>query len=279
MNVSIIGLGLIGGSLAIQLRKNGFSTSIVGVETNTEHAKLAIEKGLVDNVVSLEEAVANSDIVVLAVSAEVTLKLLPQVLDLVDQQVVIDVCSIKRSICQLVSTHVNRKNYVSIHPMAGTENSGPQAAVEDLFKNKAVVLVEQERSSDRAIKLISELFVNINMRIIYMNAIEHDMHVAYISHISHISSMALAITVLEKEENEKNIFDLASGGFDSTVRLAKSSAQMWTSIFTNNSDNILVVLEEYIDQLSKFKQLIENENTSEINLLINKANKISKILK
>jgi len=279
MNVSIIGLGLIGGSLAIQLKKNGFTTSIIGVEANAEHAELAIEKGLVDRVVSLEDAIANSDIVILAVSAEITLKLLPQVLDLVDQQVVIDVCSIKRSVCELVSIHSKRKNYVSTHPMAGTENSGPKAAIENLFENKAVVFVEREKSSEKAFKLVSELFVAINMRIIYMNAIEHDIHAAYVSHISHISSMALAITVLEKEKNEKDIFNLASGGFDSTVRLAKSSAQMWTSIFTNNSDNILVVLEEYIDQLSNFKQLIESGNTSEINLLINKANKISKILK
>lgn len=278
MRVSIIGLGLMGGSLAIQLRKNNLATSIVGVETNREHAKIALEKGLVDDLLTLEDAVKNSDLVILAVSADITLQLLPQLLDLVNHQVVVDVCSIKREICDSVSAHPKRKNLVSTHPMAGTENSGPQAAIENLFENKAVVFIEREKSCPKALRLISKLFENIKMRIIYMNAREHDRHAAYVSHISHVSSMALALTVLEKEKDEKNIFNLASGGFDSTARLAKSSSKMWTSIFINNSDNILIVLEEYISQLSKFKESIEKNDKSKIDLLINNANKIAKIL-
>ena len=186
MKISIIGIGLIGGSLAIQLRKNGFATSIIGVENNTEHARIALKRGIVDDVLSLKDAVESSDIVILAVSADITLKLLPQILDLVNHQIVIDVCSIKRRVCDLISSHSKRMNYVSTHPMAGTENSGPQSAIENLFENKAVVFVEKEKSSSKAIKLISEMFENIKMRIIYMHAKEHDMHVAYVSHISHV---------------------------------------------------------------------------------------------
>lgn len=278
MRVSVIGLGLIGGSLAIQLKENNFATTILGVENNREHAEIALEKGLVDQVLSLEAAVQNADIVILAVSADITMKLLPELLDLIENQIVIDVCSIKRSVCDLVATHPKRRNYVSTHPMAGTENSGPHAAKEGLFDNKAVVLVESEKSSPEAVKLISEMFEALNMRLVSMNAKEHDRHAAYVSHISHVSSMALALTVLEKEKNEKNIFNLASGGFDSTVRLAKSSSQMWTPIFLNNSDNILVVLEEYINQLTNFKKSIENTDKLEVELLINNANRITKIL-
>lgn len=278
MRVSVIGLGLIGGSLAIQLRKNGFASTILGVENNPEHSEIALKKGLVDEVLSLEEAVESADIVIVAVSADMTIKLLPQILDLVKNQIVIDVCSIKRSVCDVVVTHPKRRNYVSTHPMAGTENSGPHAAIEGLFNNKAVVLVENEKSSPSAIKLTTKLFESLNMRIVSMHAKAHDTHAAYVSHISHVSSMALALTVLEKEKNEKNIFYLASGGFDSTVRLAKSSSQMWTPIFMNNSDNILVVLEEYINQLTNFKKSIENKDKSEIELLITNANRINKIL-
>lgn len=279
MNVCIIGLGLIGGSLAIQLKKNGFATYISGVECNRHHAKIALKRGLVNEIINLEEAVYKSDIVILAVAADITIKLLPEILNIVNHQIVIDVCSIKRKVCDRVSNHINRKNFVSTHPMAGTENSGPQSAIENLFDDKAVVFVDKEKSSNSAIKLISEMYSTLNMRITYMNSVEHDMHAAYVSHISHVSSMALALTVIEKEKNEKDIFDLASGGFDSTVRLAKSSSEMWTSIFINNSDNILFVIEEYINQLSKFKKSIEDGNKTEIDFLIKNANTISKILK
>lgn len=279
MKVSIIGLGLIGGSLAIELRKNKLADYILGVENNKKHAEVALVRGLVDEVVSLEHAVQNSDLVLLAVSADVTKVLLPKLLDLTTHQIVMDVCSIKRNICELVATHPKRKNYISTHPMAGTENSGPNAAIEGLFEGKVVVFVESERSNQQARDLAAKMYEKLDMRIIYMDAKAHDRHAAYVSHISHVSSMALALTVLEKEKNEENIFDLASGGFDSTVRLAKSSSQMWTPIFLENSDNILAVLEEYIYQLTEFKSVIENTDESKMELLITNANGINKILK
>lgn len=278
MRISVIGLGLIGGSIAMQLRENGFASSILGVENNKEHARIALEKGLVEEVLSLEKAVEKADIVIIAVAADITIKLLPKVLNLVKKQIVIDVCSIKRSICEAVATHANRGNYVSTHPMAGTENSGPTAAIEGLFTNKAVVLIEEEKSSLEAVVMISKMFESLNMRIVSMNARAHDTHTAYVSHISHVSSMALALTVLEKEKNEENIFNLASGGFDSTVRLAKSSAQMWTPIFLNNADNLSIVLEEYINQLTNFKKSIENKDKAKIEGWITNANRINKIV-
>lgn len=278
MRIGVIGLGLIGGSLAIQLRKNKLASSIIGVENNKEHAEIAVSKGLVEEVLSLEKAIEQTDLLILAVSADVTIQLLPRILNLIENQIVIDVCSIKRSVCKVVATHPKRSNYVSTHPMAGTENSGPNAAVEGLFDHKAVVLVETEKSNPEVVQQVSELFKALSMRLVFMNAKEHDKQAAYISHISHVSSMALALTVLEKEKNEKNIFNLASGGFDSTVRLAKSSSQMWVPIFSNNSDNILVVLDEYISQLKNFKKSIEDTNKSQMEILINNANRITKIL-
>lgn len=278
MRIGVIGLGLIGGSLAIQLRKNKLASSIIGVENNKEHAEIAVSKGLVEEVLSLEKAIEQTDLLILAVSADVTIQLLPRILNLIENQIVIDVCSIKRSVCEVVATHPKRSNYVSTHPMAGTENSGPNAAVEGLFDHKAVVLVETEKSNPEVVQQVSELFKALSMRLVFMNAKEHDKQAAYISHISHVSSMALALTVLEKEKNEKNIFNLASGGFDSTVRLAKSSSQMWVPIFSNNSDNILVVLDEYISQLKNFKKSIEDTNKSQMEIWINNANRITKIL-
>lgn len=278
MRIGVIGLGLIGGSLAIQLRKNKLASSIIGVENNKEHAEIAVSKGLVEEVLSLEKAIEQTDLLILAVSADVTIQLLPRILNLIENQIVIDVCSIKRSVCKVVATHPKRSNYVSTHPMAGTENSGPNAAVEGLFDHKAVVLVETEKSNPEVVQQVSELFKALSMRLVFMNAKEHDKQAAYISHISHVSSMALALTVLEKEKNEKNIFNLASGGFDSTVRLAKSSSQMWVPIFSNNSDNILVVLDEYISQLKNFKKSIEDTNKSQMEIWINNANRITKIL-
>lgn len=278
MIVTVVGLGLIGGSFALQLKKNGFATEVLGVESNEEHAKIAMERKLVDQVLPLSDGVKQADLVLITVSADATLKLLPTILDLVDQQVVMDVCSIKELICSKVESHSKRENFVASHPMAGTEYSGPNAALEGLYHGKTVVLVETEKSSEKALAIVNKMYQNLNMRIITMNAEEHDKHAAYVSHISHVSSMALALTVLEKEKNQKNIFDLAGGGFDSTVRLAKSSPEMWSYIFTNNSKNILAVLDEYIDQVNRFKNLIYNAKESEINGLIKSANKIEKIL-
>jgi len=278
MRITIIGLGLIGGSMAIDLRKRGFSKHIIGVDSNRIHAETALKIGLIDEICKIDEAIANCNLVILAVPAKVTIQLLSGILDHVNQQVVTDVCSVKATICERIKYHPKRPHFVASHPMAGTENSGPWAAQSDLFDGKAVIFCDAEDSNEKALKLVRRMYDFLNMRPLFMNAYHHDVHAAYVSHISHISSFALALTVLDKEKNEKNVFDLASGGFDSTVRLAKSSAEMWTSIFESNAENVLSVLDTYIHHLEEFKTALKTNNTEDISNFITKANKIKKIL-
>jgi prephenate dehydrogenase len=278
MRISIIGLGLIGGSMAIDLRKRGFASHIIGVDSNNLHSHTALKIGMIDEIENLENAVDNSEIVILAIPAAETVKFLPKILERTKNQIITDACSIKGNIAERIKYHPKRENYVAAHPMAGTENSGPWAAQSGLYDGKAVILCDSENSNPKALNTIKRMYEFLNMRPLYMNSYNHDVHVAYVSHISHISSFALALTVLDKEKNEKNIFDLASGGFDSTVRLAKSSADMWTSIFENNSENIIAVLDTYIDKLNDFKGTIQNQKTEQIRDMINQANRIKKIL-
>ncbi len=279
MIVTIIGLGLIGGSLAIDLRKRKFAKKIIGVDNNQLHANTALKIALVDEVCELDEAVNRADLVILAVPVDATVKLLPRVMDRAKNKVVTDMCSTKEQIIRSIENHPNRKQFVASHPMSGTEFSGPWAAMPDLFDGKCAVLCDAENSNKKAVDWVYEMYNVLNMRVVYMNAVAHDMHAAYVSHISHISSFALALTVLEKEKNEKHIFDLASGGFDSTVRLAKSSAEMWTPIFLQNDKNVLTVLDTYIEKLQLFKKLITESSEDDIHRLIKDSNRIKRILK
>ncbi|MCC8174042.1 MAG: prephenate dehydrogenase/arogenate dehydrogenase family protein [Odoribacter sp.] len=230
-------------------------------------------------IVTLEECIASSDIIVVATPVDVAIRLIPQILDKVDKQIVTDVCSTKEKINDLVHYHPNRKNFVSAHPMAGTEYSGPWAAIPGLFDGRAGIICNAEDSDLRAVELIKQMYDCLNMRIIYMRAAHHDVHTAYVSHISHITSFALALTVLEKEKNEKNIFDLASGGFSSIVRLAKSDPAMWAPILAQNKENVLTVLETYIEKLEDFKKCINEYDEEGIKELILKANKIKRIIR
>lgn len=277
--VSIIGLGLIGGSLAIDLKKRGFASKVIGVDANKLHANTALQIGFVDEIKTMEEAIKETDVVVLAIPVDATVKLLPKVLDLVDEQIVTDMCSTKERIINSIKDHPKRKQFIGSHPMAGTEHSGPWAAIPDLFDGKAVILCDVQDCSLEAHDIMLQMYDVLNMRVIYMHSTDHDVHAAYVSHISHISSFALALTVLEKEKNEKHIFDLASGGFDSTVRLAKSNAEMWTPIFTQNDKNVLTVLDTYIEKLQLFKDYIANNKDEKLTELIHQSNKIKRILK
>ncbi len=280
MQVGIIGIGLIGGSMAIDLKKRGFADRVVGVEADALHAAAAKEIGLVDDVVTYEECVATSDIIVVAVPVSAAIRMIPDILDRVnDHQVVTDVCSAKEKINEIVHYHPNRKNFVAAHPMAGTEYSGPWAALPGLFDGRAGIICNAEDSDNRAVELVKSMYDCLNMRIIFMRAAHHDVHTAYVSHISHITSFALALTVLEKEKNEKNIFDLASGGFSSTVRLAKSNADMWAPIFSHNKENVLTVLDTYIEKLQEFKKHIADYDEEGVKDLIHKANKIKRIIR
>lgn len=278
MNISIIGLGLIGCSMAIDLKKRNFAKQIIGVDNNDAHAQRALKLDYVDQIKRLDRAIEMSDIVVLAIPVDAAVSLLPKILDQVKDQVVTDVCSTKLSLVESVKKHPNRSSYIAAHPMAGTENSGPNAAFTGLFDNKVIIYCDTEKSNRLKLSVVELMFKFLKMRPIFMDAKSHDEHVAYVSHISHISSFALALTVLEKERNEKHIFDLASGGFDSTVRLAKSSAKMWTPIFSNNQKNVVEVLDTYIEKLTDFKNAIVENKNDKINDMIIQANTIRKIL-
>ncbi|MBW6498356.1 MAG: prephenate dehydrogenase [Bacteroidales bacterium] len=280
MIVCIAGLGLIGGSLAIDLRKRGFASSIIGVDNDPQHAAIAQLGGLVDETDTLENAVKRADFIILATPVDAIGKLLPQVLDQVGgtQKVVTDMGSTKAGMGRLVKKHANRRHYVASHPMAGTEFSGPLAAVSKLFDYKCALICDKEQSASFALKIVRKMYKVLNMKIIYMNSDEHDMSAAYVSHISHISSFALSLCVLEKEKDKKRILSLAGGGFASTVRLAKSSAEMWAPVFEQNSEYVIEVLNTYIDKLQLFKEHIEKNQRTEVNSLIREANKIQKIL-
>jgi prephenate dehydrogenase len=278
MKIAIIGIGLIGGSMAIDLRKRSFTGEIIGVDSNQIHAQAALRLGLIDRVSDLKTAVNESELIILATPADVTCKLLPAILDLVTEQAVMDVSSIKEKIEESIAGHKNRTNFVSTHPMAGTENSGPWAAHASLFEAKAVIFVNTDKNEKRFLEPVYKLYDALGMRPLEMSAKEHDIHVAYVSHISHISSFALSLTVLAKEKNTRSIFDLASGGFDSTVRLAKSSPEMWTPVFMHNKENVLEVLETYVSKLLEFKNAIKEEDHDAIMNLVTEANKIRKVL-
>jgi len=279
MRLAVIGIGLMGGSLALTLKRNGFVSNVIGVDHNTQHQAEALELGLVDEIMTLEDAVRSSDIIAIATPVNIAEKLLPTILNLVDQQVVFDVGSTKESIVNIANGHHKKGRFVPTHPMWGTEFSGPSAAQKDAFSEKATVICNADSVDTDALLQVESLYKSLGMHIVNMDAINHDIHVAYVSHISHITSFALANTVLEKEKESDAIFELASGGFESTVRLAKSNAAMWVPIFMQNKENVLDVLNEHISQLKKFKACLEKENFEYLSDLIENANGIKRILK
>ncbi|HOY04752.1 MAG TPA: prephenate dehydrogenase, partial [Saprospiraceae bacterium] len=279
MTITVIGPGLIGGSLAVGLRENGFATRIIGVDNKPAHAQKALDLGIVDEIMPLPEAVAQSRMIIVATPVDSLTRLIPQVLDLIDhQKVVLDVGSTKLPVLQAVEHHPNRLRYVATHPMAGTEYSGPEAAVPGLFAGKCCVFSDVEKSDADAVYLCRTLYESLGMHLNFLEGAAHDLHVAYVSHISHIASFALALTVLEKEKNEDRIFELASGGFNSTVRLAKSSPDTWVPIFRQNRDNVLDVLDEFINTISRFRTLLIKKDFEQFGQLIEQANDIRRII-
>ena len=279
MVVAIVGIGLIGGSLAIALKEKGIATKLIGVDANPDHAEKALKLGLVDEVAALDDAITRAQLIILATPVNSLLKLATSILDKVTNQVVMDVGSTKTGVLESIRNHPRRGCFMATHPMWGTEYSGPEAAVKGAFVGKAVVVCNKEESNEEAIEVVETIYKSLGMHLVYMDAQDHDVHVAYVSHISHITSFALANTVLEKEREEEAIFELASGGFESTVRLAKSNPAMWVPIFKENRENVLDVLNEHISQLRKFKACLEKENYTYLQELIEDANKIKRIIK
>ena len=276
--VAVIGLGLIGGSMALELKKNTWAT-IYGIDNNEAHLQKALELGIIFEKASLD-IVKEVDTVIIAVPVDVIASIALKVLDLVgDSTLVLDVGSTKYEVCEAIKEHPKRKNFVAAHPIAGTEYSGPEAAIYELFSDKINIICEQELSDAKMIKRAVALFESMKMKTVFMDAAkQHDKHIAYVSHLSHISSFMLGKTVLEIEKDEKNIFNMAGSGFESTVRLAKSNPKTWTPIFLENKKYILRSLNEYIKNLEAFKELLENKDEQEIFNMMQKTNMIKAVL-
>ncbi len=278
--VTVVGVGLIGGSFALAMKDLKLAKKVIGVSRDGGTAKRALELGIIDEVATLDDAVKQSDFIYVAIPVDVTLSVMKTVLDhITPAQIVADAGSTKFALCKFIADHENRGRFVATHPMWGTEYSGPEAAVHDAFRGRSCVICEKEKSDPAALAVVEEIYRLLGMSLVYMDAENHDIHAAYVSHISHITSFALANTVLEKEREEDAIFELAGGGFESTVRLAKSSPAMWAPIFMQNRENVLDVLNEHIMQLRKFKSCLEKENGVYLRELMENANKIKRILK
>jgi prephenate dehydrogenase len=280
MVIAVIGIGLIGGSLAVDLRKRKFADRIIGVDTNVSHQNIALLCGLVDEIDTLENAVDKSDLIILTTPVNTNCKMLPVILDRIagTSKVVTDMGSTKASIAEASKDHPARGRYVAAHPMAGTEFSGPLAAIGKLFDYKNAVICDKDLSDSDALTLVEKMLDTLNMHKVYMNSTDHDVHVAYISHISHITSFSLALCVLDKEHEEENILSIASAGFESTVRLAKSNGETWAPIFVENSQPILEVMDTYIDKMNEFRKMILEKDINGLKNLMEEANKIRKIL-
>lgn len=279
MKILIAGLGLIGGSFALALRDRGIADEILGVEKSDENAAEALRLGLADRIVTLEEGVPQADLVVLATPVDTIPLMAVKVLNYVsDRQIVMDMGSIKAELCEVISMHARRGRFVAAHPMWGTEYSGPRAAQHGAFTGRNAVLCEAERSDADALAAVERVFRTLEVPVVYMGAEEHDLHAAYVSHISHVTSFALALTVLEKEREERHIFDLAGGGFESTVRLAKSAAATWVPILLRNKYNVLDVLREHIHQLQIMRKMIERDDAEGLTSAFEKANSIQRII-
>ena len=277
-NIYMIGIGLIGGSFAMDLKKNNPEVVIYGIDTDEKHLKEAKKLGVIHDTAILDD-IKNADLVIVSIPVDATVQLLPTILDKIsDTGLVVDAGSTKQAICKVVEHHPKRRNFLACHPIAGTEKSGPTAAISGLYVGKTNIICEVEKTTFKLQEKALQLFTDIGMRIRYMDPISHDKHIAYVSHLSHISAFMLGKTVINKEKNERDIFDMAGSGFESTVRLAKSSPAMWTPIFKQNKENILETLEEYINNLQQFKKLMEEDNFPKIFKEMENTNHIKQIL-
>ena len=277
-NIYMIGVGLIGGSFAIDIKKHNPEAIIHGISRKDETLNKALELKLIDKKATLDD-LENADLVIVSIPVDATVKLLPTILDKISENgLVVDAGSTKEAICKVVEHHPKRRNFLACHPIAGTEKSGPTAAISGLYKGKTNIICEVEKTTFKLQEKALKLFTDIGMRIRYMDPVSHDKHIAYVSHLSHISAFMLGKTVINKEKNERDIFDMAGSGFESTVRLAKSSPAMWTPIFKQNKENILETLEEYISNLQHFKELMQQDNFSEIFNEMENTNYIKQIL-
>ena len=278
MNIAVIGLGLMGGSFALDIKSVYSNSKIFGIDNSESNLKEALALDLIDQIITYDDLI-KMDIVLVSIPVNYSLIVIPKVLEKINENtLVFDVGSTKEAICQILENHPKRANFLAAHPMAGTEFSGPKAAHKGLYISKTNILCEFEKTDHKLREFALEIFDNLNMKIIYMDPKPHDVHVAYVSHLSHISSFMLGKTVIEKEKNEKNIFDLAGSGFESTVRLAKSLPETWTPIFLQNKNNLVLAIDEYISNLNELKKIIENNDSNKLSSILNNTNRIKEIL-
>ena len=278
MNIAVIGLGLMGGSFALDIKSVYSNSKIFGIDNSDSNLKEALALDLIDQIITYDDLI-NMDIVLVSIPVNYSLIVIPKVLEKINENtLVFDVGSTKEAICQILENHPKRANFLAAHPMAGTEFSGPKAAHKGLYIGKTNILCEFEKTDHKLREFALEIFDNLNMKIIYMDPKPHDVHVAYVSHLSHISSFMLGKTVIEKEKNEKNIFDLAGSGFESTVRLAKSLPETWTPIFLQNKNNLVLAIDEYISNLNALKKIIKNNDSNKLSSILNNTNRIKEIL-
>lgn len=276
--IAVIGLGLIGGSLALELKKNSWAT-IYGIDKNPEHLQKALDRGIIYEKAGFD-IIPQVDLVIISVPVDVIPEVALEVLDRIrEDALVFDVGSTKAAVCDAIRNHPKRRNFVALHPIAGTEYSGPEAAIYDLFRGKVNIICERGLSSESSIEKVSEMFEGLEMKNVFMDSpVQHDMHIAYVSHLSHISSFMLGKTVLEIEKDEKNIFNMAGSGFASTVRLAKSNPETWTPILLQNREFLLKSLDEYIKNLNEFKDILTNESADEVLRIMQDTNRIKDVL-
>ena len=278
MNIAVIGLGLMGGSFALDIKSVYSNSKIFGIDNSESNLKEALALDLIDQIITYDDLI-KMDIVLVSIPVNYSLIVIPKVLEKINENtLVFDVGSTKEAICQILENHPKRANFLAAHPMAGTEFSGPKAAHKGLYIGKTNILCEFKKTDHKLREFALEIFDNLNMKIIYMDPKPHDVHVAYVSHLSHISSFMLGKTVIEKEKNEKNIFDLAGSGFESTVRLAKSLPETWTPIFLQNKNNLVLAIDEYISNLNELKKIIENNDSNKLSSILNNTNRIKEIL-
>ncbi len=279
MKITVVGLGLLGGSFALKIKQKEKTNRITGVDINEDHARIALEAGMVDEIATLDESLAGAELVILATPVDVIKKELPGILDKVSATaIVMDLGSTKMQIIESVRNHPKRKQFIPAHPIAGTENSGPDAAFADLIRDRIMIFCDKA-DSDPVMSTFMEAFCKmLDMKVIHMKSEQHDRHLAYVSHLSHISAFALGLTVLHKEKDERTIFQMAGSGFSSTVRLAKSAASMWSPIFSQNKENVVSALDDYIQQLKVFQHIIKNDDVEGSAMLMNEANDIRRIL-
>ena len=277
-NIYIVGVGLIGGSFAIELRDIFNNSNIIGIDTSAQNLKIAKEKNIIDSHAEIN-GITNPFMIIIAVPVKAIIKILPKIFEFIlPETLVVDFGSTKLSICKNIRTHKLRSNFLAAHPIAGNEFSGPDAAVKGLFAKKTMIICEKNKTNNKLLDLAINIFKDLKMNISFMDPESHDKHIAYVSHLSHISSFMLGKTVIDEEKNEKNIFDMAGSGFESTVRLAKSSPKMWTDILEDNKLNITEALDDYIYNLNKTRELINNNKFSELETELKKINYIKNIL-